>query len=323
MDVSRLHRVLRLLTILQSGSSPSVTELIEELGISKRTLFRDLNILEAAGIPYYHEADKGYRLAPSFFLPPVNLKITEAMGLMMLAKAAAARSDQPLSDEAIQAVRKLVAQVPAGIREICQEMVSNTSVRPGPAAVVANDTDVYNTLHAAIDEKRIVRFEYDSLFDGKVIDVTLHPYHLHYAVRAWYVIGRCVKHGDERTYKLGRVRSIEVTDKHFRLNRPFSIERYLGSAWQMIPEGKEHNIELLFEPKVARNVAEVRWHDSQSHTMLPDGRCRVKFRIDGLNEITWWLLGYGDQVRVVKPAALRKRLVDVYRSALARYEGEK
>lgn len=322
MDVSRLHRVLRLLTILQSGSSPTVTELVDELGISRRTLYRDLNILEAAGIPYYHEADKGYRLAPSFFLPPVNLKVTEAMGLMMLAKAAAARSDQPLSSEAIQAVRKLVAQVPAGIREICQEMIGRTSVRPGPAAVIADDGDIYTTLQAAIDQRRTVTFQYDSFFERKRIDVVLDPLHLHYAVRAWYVIGRCNKNGDERTYKLARIHSVETTDTRFKVDRPFSIDRYLGAAWQMIPEGKEHNIEVVFEPKVARNAAEVRWHESQSQKMLDDGRCRMKFRVDGLNEITWWLLGYGDQVRVVKPAALRKRLVEVYRSALANYEDD-
>lgn len=322
MDVSRLHRVLRLLTILQSGSSPTVTELVDELGISRRTLYRDLNILEAAGIPYYHEADKGYRLAPSFFLPPVNLKVTEAMGLMMLAKAAAARSDQPLSSEAIQAVRKLVAQVPAGIREICQEMVGRTSVHPGPAAVTTNDGDSYTALQTAIDEHRTVAFQYDSFFEQKLIDVTLDPYHLHYAVRAWYVIGRCKRHKDERTYKLARIRNVEPTKKTFKVDPPFSIDRYLGAAWQMIPEGKVHNIEVVFETKVARNAAEVRWHDSQSHKMLPDGRCRMKFRVDGLNEITWWLLGYGDQVRVVKPAALRNRLVDIYRAALERYEDD-
>ncbi len=86
----------------------------------------------------------------------------------------------------------------------------------------------------------------------------------------------------------------------------------------MIPEGKIYKIELQFTPKVGRNVSDVRWHHTQKHQMLKDGSCIVTFEVDGLNEITWWLLGYGDQVIVRKPAALRKKLIQVYNSALQR-----
>jgi predicted DNA-binding transcriptional regulator YafY len=47
----------------------------------------------------------------------------------------------------------------------------------------------------------------------------------------------------------------------------------------------------------------------------------MRFEVDGLNEITWWLAGYGDQVTVHKPAALRKRLIEMYQSALANHNG--
>ena len=74
-----------------------------------------------------------------------------------------------------------------------------------------------------------------------------------------------------------------------------------------------HHVRLRFTPKVARNVAEVQWHKSQQVTRNPDGSAIIDFRVDGLGEITWWILGYGDQVEVLSPAALRKNVAQIAR----------
>ncbi|MCK4958089.1 MAG: WYL domain-containing protein, partial [Planctomycetes bacterium] len=76
----------------------------------------------------------------------------------------------------------------------------------------------------------------------------------------------------------------------------------------MIPEGKMYDIELKFSRNVARNVSEVQWHRSQKTCFNSDGTLTAQFHVDGLGEISWWVLGYGDQVEVISPAALRKRV---------------
>ncbi len=320
MKVGRVHRLLRLITLMQRGVTMSAAELATELGVSRRTLFRDLNTLEAAGIPYDHKPSQGYRIEPSFFLPPVNLQVSEAMGLMLMAKNAQATPQQPFSSTASEAINKLLTMMPPGIREVCQEMMGNVSVNPGATAKVKGDADNYALLQQAIDEKRIVTLTYNSLFDGDTITTDLRPYHLHYSVRAWYVIGHSGIHKQVRVFKLARIADLQFTKRTFVLRKPFSVEQHFGKAWQMIPEGKVYQVELEFTPKVAQNVAEVRWHPSMEHRIADDGCCHVAFEVDGLGEITWWLLGYGDQVRVLKPAALRKRVQQVYAAALKQYD---
>ena len=93
-------------------------------------------------------------------------------------------------------------------------------------------------------------------------------------------------------------------DEMFAAHPDFSIEEYLGNAWVMIPEGKKYNVELIFSPKVARNVAEVNWHKSQQCEFCKDGSLKFNVTVDGLSEISWWILGYGDNVRVIKPTKL-------------------
>jgi proteasome accessory factor B len=91
----------------------------------------------------------------------------------------------------------------------------------------------------------------------------------------------------------------------------FNLYDYLGRAWSMIPEGRVYDIKLRFLPKVANNVAEVQWHSTQKVTHNEDGSAAVEFCVDGLGEITWWILGYGDQVQVLAPKTLRNKVVEV------------
>jgi len=91
----------------------------------------------------------------------------------------------------------------------------------------------------------------------------------------------------------------------------FDVYEYFGRAWSMIPEGRIYNIKLRFLPKVANNVAEVQWHSTQKVVRNSDGSATVEFCVDGLGEITWWILGYGDQVQVLAPKELRKKVLEV------------
>lgn len=319
MGVSRIHRLLRLITLLQSGGSRSVAELIEELGISRRTLFRDLNMLELAGIPYYHEPGKGYRINKRFFLPPINLTVPETLGLMMLGKTAAAQRTQPMAGAALSAIYKLINSVPEPIRSACGELMSQVTVDPGARIEGDAEARYYPVLQRCIDEARVCSIQYQSPVEPAPIVGQLHPYALHFAARAWYVFGHSTVHQQVRIFKLARLESLQPLPKRFDKPRQFSVRDKLGDAWQLIPEGRSYHVELEFTPKVATNVSEVRWHPSQQQQILPDGRCIMRFKVDGLSEIAWWLCGYADQVTVRKPVALKRRVRAMFQSALKNY----
>lgn len=323
MGVSRVHRLLRLITLLQSGQPRSVAELMEELGVSRRTLFRDLNMLELAGVPYYHEPGKGYRISRNYFLPPISLTVPETLGLMMLGKTAAAQRNRPFAGAALSGMYKLLSTVPEPIRSVCGEMMSHVSVNPGGDIVGDREQAHYGTLQQCIDERRACRIRYHSPIEAEPMALELHPYALHFAARAWYAFGYSRPHEEVRVFKLARIETLELMQRRFDRPPDFSIEAKLGSAWQLIPEGREYTVELEFSAKVGQNVAEVRWHPSQEHELLPDGRCEMRFTVDGINEIAWWICGYADQVVVKKPTALRERVREMLASALANHQEPK
>lgn len=116
--------------------------------------------------------------------------------------------------------------------------------------------------------------------------------------------------------RISQIRELRMLDKCFVNKRKFDLDEYLGRAWSMIPEGRLHLVKLRFTAEVANDVTSVRWHDTQTVTHNDDGSATIEFRVDGLNEIIWWILGYGDKVEVLAPSSLRKRITQIARNML-------
>ena len=315
MKRSRISRVMQILTTLQAGKSYAVSDLSKMFGTSRRTIFRDLKELQAIGVPFHYDAKtSGYTIEPEFFLPPVDLSLQEALGLLLLAHKTRDQIQTPFKNSVLWAALKIENNLPAKIRQYCNTALQNISTRPCAQAPVTHSAGLDKTfaqLQQAIVKKRKVNIRYHSLFEGTIIDVELSPYHLLYNKRAWYVLGRSSLHKSVRTFKLNRIRELTTTQRCFVDGEKFDVYDYLGRAWSMIPEGRIYNIKLRFLPKVANNVAEVQWHSTQKVVRNSDGSATVEFRVDGLGEITWWILGYGDQVQVLAPKTLRKRVLQI------------
>ncbi|HUV41928.1 MAG TPA: WYL domain-containing transcriptional regulator [Sedimentisphaerales bacterium] len=312
MKTSRISRVVQLLTVLQSGRSYNVDGLAQLLGTSRRTVFRDLNELEIIGVPYnYDRKTGGYSVDPGFFLPPIDLKLEEALSLFMLIHEASKHIQLPFKSSALSAALKIENNLPQQLRAYCNTALHHTSVK-APAQSPAHQLDAtFALLERAIAKRRKVRMEYYSLFERNILRVELCPYHLLYNQRAWYILGLSNVHNSIRTFKLNRIRDLQIVDKCFVAEKNFDLADYLGRAWSMIPEGRVYNVKLLFSPKVAENVTEVLWHSTQTNKVNKDGSATVEFRVDGLGEITWWILGYGDQVQALAPRALRNRIATI------------
>lgn len=318
MKHSRISRVMQILTTLQAGKSYAVGDLSKMFGTSRRTIFRDLKELQAIGVPYHYDAKSGgYMIEPEFFLPPVDLNLQEALSLLLLAHKASNQIQLPFKKSALLAALKIENNLPANIRQYCNTALRNISTRAGaqaPTYKMSGLDGTFAQLQKAIVKRRKVNIRYRSLFDRDVIDVELCPYHLLYNNRAWYVIGLSSLHKSVRTFKLNRIEELTDTGKCFLGGEKFDLYDYFGRAWSMIPEGRIYNIKLRFLPKVANNVTEVRWHSTQQVTRNSDDSATVEFRVDGLGEISWWILGYGDQVQVLAPKILRKKILQVAKS---------
>jgi predicted DNA-binding transcriptional regulator YafY len=312
MDPGRVGRLVKILTTLQSAKGRNCTQLAEILGTTRRTIFRDLKKLKDIGVPCKYDLKSScYSVEPEFFLQPLDLTLQEALSVLLLVHKARDHIQLPFKNEALIAALKIENNLPVQIKKYCRTALQNISAKATAQASKhqAGLDQSFLLLTQAIRDKHKVNILYNSLFDKKNVDLDLSPYHLFYNHRAWYVLGHSSLHRSIRTFKLNRIEKLIVLKKRFLDGDNFDLYDYLSRAWSMIPEGRIYNVKLRFLPKVAQNVTEVHWHNTQQVTRNKDGSAIVEFRVDGIGEIFWWILGYGDQVQVLAPKELRKRII--------------
>lgn len=322
MKYTRIHRLLRLITLVQGSRDLNARRLAELCQTSERNIYRDVQMLQGAGVPISFDDERsGYSIQRNFFLRPVELTLEEALAMLTLAEQVGVRRQIAHTADAGRAAEKLRAVLPGAIAEMAGELIPRTQIE---LAKRANDqaADVYATVRQAISTRRALKCEYESLNGGSELDARpfrFDPYALYFGQRAWYAIGLHHAHKQVRTLKLCRFTRCTLTDKPYPIPDDFSLNGYFGQAWRMMPSGTTYDIQLHFDATMAEGVADTHWHDSQDVQWREDGTIDVHFRVDGLEEIIWWILSYGPHCRVIKPAKLAGRVKALHKAAAGQY----
>jgi len=327
-DYSRIHRLLRILMMIQSEPGWNADRLATELGTAVRTIYRDLDVLEQVGIPYYFdEPTKGYRVRRDFFMPPVELTLEESLALISLTGQLAESEQVPFMQPAAKAIAKVRGQLPGQVRDAIGDLDQHVSVRLARAGAADGIEDVYELVRAAIAERCALRCSYESLaakHDGQRAEEVFlfEPYCLLFSQRAWYAVGHHRGRDAVRKLKLSRFSRIELTEQTYQIPKDFSLDEYLGRAWRMIRGEHRYKVELWFDPDFAENVADTHWHPTQQIDWHGDGSITFRASVDGLDEIVWWVLGMGPHCVVRRPTELAEQVRDLAQRTAAHYQDE-
>ena len=295
-----------MINLLQAGRGYNVEGLAGACDVSRRTIFRDLDLLRQSGVPLWFDDQKQhYSIPGAHYLPPTHFTPEEALALIVLCHDLGDRL--PCLGPAHAAAVKLENTLPPRLRQQLRLAADAIEIHPPPNNPLDGRTPIYERLVAAVSERKCVRICYNSLAERKVILTRLEPYRLLFSQRSWYVIGRSSIHRATRTFNLGRILSLDSLEDGYRIPRGFSLARYFRNAWRLIPErGPDEEVVVRFGRLVADNVAEVAWHKTQRVVRNEDGTIDFHATVSGLNEISWWILGYGEQAEVLRPAKLRE-----------------
>jgi predicted DNA-binding transcriptional regulator YafY len=319
MNLQRIRRLIQMLGLLQAVKGQNAAELATACAVSRRTIFRDLDVLRHAGVPLLFDDDQGsYRIPGTYFLPPTNFTTEEALAVIVLCYELG-DSRLPFYEAAQSAAFKLEGVLPHQVREHLRAVSSAVHIKLQPGNKLSGQLPIYQQLLGAIASRRPVQIAYDSFSDRASLRLKLSPYRMLFSRRSWYVIGRSSAHREVRTFNVGRIQTLDLLDERFEIPRGFNLQRYLGNAWHLIPDGPDCNITVWFSPMVARNVAEVVWHKSQRIAWQPDGSLHFQVRVSGIREISWWILGYGDQAEVLEPEPLRELIATHAANLVNRY----
>lgn len=305
-EYARLHRILHILQLIQGQNGWDVTALARECRVAPRTIYRDMELLEGAHIPYYFDEQAGgYRVRGDFFMKPIELTLAESLAIIALGEHLGGKTSQiPFMQAAGQAVAKIRSQLPDALRHELQNVDHHLAIRLGQTAS-DEAADVFARVQSALASHHCLDCEYESVgeksFKGPF---TLEPYSLFFSRRSWYVIGRHSGRRQVRCLKLCRFTKVIPTDQTFTMPKGFSLSRHLGNAWWMIRGKKTYQVALRFDADFATTIADTHWHKTQKLTWADDGSLLFQCRVDGLDEIVWWILSMGPHCKVLHPREL-------------------
>ena len=305
--------MIRIITLVQGDKTLTPATLSSKLECDKRSLFRYLNDLKEAGVPIdFDKQINGYVIRRDFFLRATELSLDESLALCLLASHLHAEQ-LPHIKPAARAIEKIRSTLPMSVRDELESLVPLVHI---DLARRENEGagDVFETVRSAIIHRRALDCEYESP-RKKPSDsgaFRFEPYALYFGQRAWYVIGKRHADGEVRTLKICRFAKCRETEIAFTMPDDFSLKTHFGQAWRMIKGAARHHVELLFDKHVAETVADTWWHDSQDIEFHADNdSVTLHFDIDGLDEIVWWVLSYGPNCKVIHPAELRDKVIEM------------
>jgi proteasome accessory factor B len=294
---------------------------------TERTIYRDMKMLEGAGIPYFYDDDaKSYAIRRDFFLPPVQLTLDEALALAALAEHVGGSEQVPFMSAASRAINKVRGQLPLPIRKQLEQIEDRVAIKLAAASPPESSADVYETVSAALAGRKALRCEYDALSKGSKSKGSkpdaafiFKPYTLMFNQRSWYVLGHHSQRKEIRCLKLNRFTSITPVDETFEIPKDFSVAKHLGNAWRMIRGNKTYKVELDFDPEFAETIADTHWHATQDVIWHADNSITFTCTVDGLDEIVWWILSMGPHCVVRKPKELAQQVKSLATAVIEKY----
>jgi len=323
-EKSHLHRLLKILNLVQSGPGWNARRLSEHFGVDRRTIHRNIKSLVDAGFALDHdpEAD-GYRLrGGQAFLRPLDFTLDEAVALSILP----ADDQIPFTRHALEAIAKVRCMLPKRFSRSLEALGGRVGVHLARSEDGKAVETVYGKVRDAISQRKALCCTYQSQRSQREDDGSeselfdFEPYGLYFVKRAWYAIGRHDGHDEIRWLRLSRFGSIRRTHRRYAIPKNFSLDKQMGQAWRMMRGAKRYAVALRFDAEFADGIESTQWHATQTIETLPDGGLIFRCEVDGLDEIVWWILGYGPHAAVIEPRELADRVRDLAAATAHQYE---
>jgi predicted DNA-binding transcriptional regulator YafY len=204
--MSRSERLLGLIQVLRRHRRPvSGRRLAEEMGVSLRTIYRDLATLAEQGAPIEGEAGIGFVLRPGFLLPPLMFRDEELEALVLGSRWVAEQSDPDLATAAQDVVAKIMTVLPEHLRE----RVEYTALFPVPAEERAQDVVDGKLLREAMRRERKLRLVYRD-GQGRRTRRVVWPLALAFYERVRVLVAWCESRRGFRHFRTDRILSAEL-----------------------------------------------------------------------------------------------------------------
>lgn len=327
----RASRLLSLLLMLQTRGRMTAQELADELEVSVRTIYRDVDALSSSGVPVYADRgpDGGYSLLDGYRTQLTGMTADEADALALAGMPEAA-AELGLSRVLSAAQLKVNAALPAELSDRAGRIAERFHLDAPGWFREAEHVPTLTGIADAVWNQRVIRVRYRRWSTGgrdPVVDRELEPLGVVLKAGTWYLVAATHEgSGEARTYRISRVQTLETLDVHFTRPDDFDL-------WRFWNHGTSALAETLYQAEATIRISPAGWelagHVLRPHTARALGESSwpaddqgwrtAVIPVESLAEARSELLALGADVEVLDPPALRDLMRDAATGLAALY----
>jgi predicted DNA-binding transcriptional regulator YafY len=309
-------------TLLASTYGKTVAELAGVLDCTPRTVYRDLEALQAGGFPVTTEIRENHSYwrilnAGRQQIPPA-FSVAELMALYFGRDLLKTYRGTVFHDAIESLLSKIKATLAPAVIDYLDRIRDRVDAGPAPRKDYTRLGDVIAELNRAIVDEKKIRMVYFSMGRRRETRRTVHPYRLRHVEDTLYLIGYCALRQGVRTFAVDRIKSVVVTDEDFSIPEGFDMQAALQDSFG-IYQGPPVTVKIRFFKSVAGYIRERTWHPSQQLSEEADGALIFSATVAGIEEISRWVLRWGAGAQVLAPDELRQTVRRHAAAMLAHY----
>ena len=221
----RADRLFQLTLLLGREKVLTGEWLAERLGVSKRTVYRDIGDLSRTGVPIEGEAGVGFRLRRGYHIPPLMFNAEELQALVFGARLVQSCADEGLG----KAAEAVLAKVDAALPSHLKPKLEDTGLLVPDFRVSPEIKRALRELRGAVSARERIEFSYTQ-GDGAAIDARVRPLCLRYLGGTWTLGGWSEHETAFRVFRVYRIAGLSVTDDCFAFERGRELAEFLAAA---------------------------------------------------------------------------------------------
>ncbi|GBG56984.1 DeoR family transcriptional regulator [Sporomusaceae bacterium FL31] len=304
-DNMKFNRLFEITTILLNKGSITAKELADRFGVSTRTIYRDIDTLSAAGVPVYMNKGSGggISLLDHYAMSRTLITEEESESLLLAVKTLQA-TQYPEVDIVLEKMGALFKHA------VNYDWVE---VDFSPWGSMPNEKNKFNDIKRAMLQRQVIRFDYVNA-DGHKSSRLAEPEKLIFKGNAWYLVAYCQQRMEARTFRISRLKNLEITSETF-VRKPKSST---DSGRDQEASAPDVQLRLRFQAKVLNRLYD--YFDDSYIVKKDDDFFIIEIALPAGEWIYSYILSFGSAVEVLEPEHIRNTLVQRMKQALKFYE---
>jgi predicted DNA-binding transcriptional regulator YafY len=307
----RIDRMLTIIVMLLNRDRITARELADKFEVSVRTVYRDIEAINMAGIPVisFSGNDGGFGIMENYKIDRQLLSLSDMLTILTALKGINTGLDDREVDSAIEKISSLVPKEKVEeMRLFFKQMVIDIS----PYGHTEKYKDKVKVIQRSIADNKLIRIVYTNA-KGEKLERTIEPMTLLIKGYTWYLFAFCRERNDYRIFRFSRIKNVEILDQNF-IRKDASYNKYIS---QNDEAQAITNIVLKFSPKVRVKVED--YFEEEQMEIQANGDIIVRVSYPEDEWVYSFILSYGEHVEVLEPPRMKKIIHGKAKKILEKY----